>query len=235
MNNKKMKIVCIIPARGGSKRLKNKNILPLNGKALIAYSVERAITSKNIDATFVSTDNEEIAEIANKYGAETIFRSKEISGDNATSESALLHVLSELRDRGHNPEIIVFLQCTSPLRKTDDIDNAINKFIKEEADSLFSACRFDKYIWSVDKSKISPLNYDYNKRWREQDFPPQYLENGSIYVFKTSVLEKYNNRLGGKISFYEMSYLNSFQIDSLEDFTLIEYLLNKNSAYENRK
>lgn len=218
----------IIPARGGSRRLPEKNIITLAGKPLIAHSIEQAMRSKFVNKVVVSTDDQEIANVALKYGAEVIMRPADLASATATSESALLHALNHWENANYiSVDLIVFLQCTSPLRNENDIDNAILKLTHEKADSLFSACRFKKYIWEYNNSAPVPLNYDYTKRWREQDFPIQFQENGSIYVFKPWVLRDLNNRLGGCITIYEMDYWNSFQIDDEEDFQLCEYILSK--------
>lgn len=225
------KIVTIIPARGGSKRLPRKNVLPLAGKPLIAYSIEHAKQSRLANRVIVSTDDDEIACIAKQYGADIVRRPEELSTDTASSESSLLHVLEFLEKiEEFCPDMIVFLQCTSPLREQEDIDKAINSLIAQEADSLFSAFRFTKYIWHVTNGIVTSMNYDYkSERRREQEFPVQFQENGSIYVFKTWVLKELKNRLGGKIAIYEMDYLNSFQIDTPEDFQLCECILNMKS------
>jgi len=219
-------IIAVIPARGGSKRVPRKNLLPLRGKPLIAYTIEQAKRSRLVDRVFVSTDDEEISIVARQYGAEVIERPPELSGDTASSETALLHVVDWLAEReNYQPEVLVFLQCTSPIRKESDIDNAIGAFLESHADSLFSACRFRKYIWQVHDGEASPLNYDYRHRWREQDFPHQVLENGSIFVLKTSVLKEQGNRLGGKMAVYEMDELSSIQIDSAEDILLCNWIM----------
>ena len=155
-----------------------------------------------------------------------IRRPPELSGDTASSEAALLHVVDWLAEKeNYKPDVLVFLQCTSPIRDEKDVDNAIGVFLESGADSLFSACRFKKYIWQVRDGEASPLNYDYRHRWREQDFPHQVQENGSIFVFKTSVLKERNNRLGGKIVVYEMDELSSIQIDSDEDIMLCHCIM----------
>ena len=219
------KIFTIIPARGGSKRLPRKNLMPFAGEPLIAYSIEQAKKSSLVSRVIVSTDDDEIADVSSKYGAEIILRPDELSCDTSSSEDALLHVLDNIEQSGQEtPDLVIFLQCTSPLRNDDDIGKAIMTLIENDADSLFSACRFDKYIWYEVNGKLQSINYDYNNRWREQDFPVQYRENGSIYVFKPWVLRKFNNRLGGKIAIYEMDVLNSFQIDTLQDFKLCEFI-----------
>jgi len=219
-------IIAVIPARGGSKRVPRKNLLPLRGKPLVAHTIEQAKGSRLVDRVIVSTDDEEIAAVALQYGAEVIKRPPELSGDTASSETALLHVVNWLAEKeNYEPDILVFLQCTSPIRDKKDIDNAIGAFMDNHADSLFSACRFRKYIWQVQDSEASPLNYDYRHRWREQDFPHQVLENGSIFVLKTSVLKEQGNRLGGKIAVYEMDELSSIQIDSAEDILLCNWIM----------
>jgi len=221
-----MKAITIIPARGGSKRIPRKNLIPLAGKPLIVHSIEQARNSQLAGRVIVSTDDSEIAEVAKQYGAEVLERPSELSTDTATSEEVLLHVLGAIeRNPDSSPEIVVFLQCTSPFRKPDDIDNAIKTLIDIKADSLFSAFRFNKYIWSEQKGALAPINYDLNKRWREQDFPIQYQENGSIYVFKPWVLKEFNNRLGGTIAVYEMDELDSIQIDTTADLQMIEWLM----------
>ena len=219
-------IIAVIPARGGSKRVPRKNLLPLRGKPLIVHTIEHAKHSRLISRIIVSTDDNEISDVALQYGAEVIKRPPELSGDTAPSEVALVHVVDWLAEKEkYDPDILVFLQCTSPIRNESDIDNAITVFRGNNADSLFSACRFNKYIWQVRNGEASPINYDYRNRWREQDFPHQVLENGSIFVFKTSILKELGNRLGGKIAVYEMDELSSIQIDSNEDIMLCNCIM----------
>ena len=219
-------IISIIPARGGSKSILRKNILPIAGKPLLAYSIEDALQTPDITRVFVSTDDSKIANIAKEYGAEVIRRPREISGDTATSESALLHALDYLSDTERlEPELVVFLQATSPLRQPDDIQNAIKTLLSEQADSLFSSCLLHGLIWRKEDKKLSSLTYDYHHRIRRQDSPEDLIENGSIFIFKPWVLRKYNNRLGGKITVYRMHVLDSFQVDEPADLELIETMI----------
>lgn len=223
-----MNVIAIIPARGGSERIPRKNVLPVAGKPLIAYSIEHALNSKSVTRTVVSTDDDEIAGVSEKFGAEVIRRPPELAVPTASSESALVHVLDVLKQKdSFNPDLIVFLQCTSPARDPLDIDRAIETLVKTGSDSLFSACRWNKLVWRNTQRGLESLNYDYKDRKREQEFPEQYMENGSIYVFKPWVLRDLNNRLGGKISVHEMDFLNSFQVDSAEDLELIELVLKR--------
>ncbi len=230
-----MNVLAIIPARGGSKRIPRKNILPLNGKPLIAYTIEDALESGLVNRVIVSTDDRHIRQLSRSLGAEVIDRPREFAQDTSSSEEALLHVLNELESKeSYVPDLVVFLQCTSPLREDADIDNAIRSLLDNGDDSLFSAFRFKKYVWQKEDDRVTAINYDFSKRWREQDFPPQFQENGSIYVFKPWVLREHGNRLGGKIGLYEMDYLNSFQVDSYDDIQLCECLIDIKSGKGDR-
>ena len=133
-----MSIITIIPARGGSKGVPRKNVRSLGDKPLIAHSILDAKEANLVDKVYVSTDDPEIAEVSSKYGAEIISRPSQIAGDTASSETALIHGLSEIEQKGISPELIIFLQCTSPIRSGEDIDRAIEKLQAEKADSLLS-------------------------------------------------------------------------------------------------
>ena len=223
-----MKVLCIIPARGGSKGVPRKNIRLLAGKPLIVYSIEHAIEARCIDRVVVSTDDKEIAEISQEHGAEVIKRPKEISGDKDSSESALLHVLTYLKNNeGYDPDLVVFLQATSVIRNPGDIDRAFDMLVKSKADSCFSAyAEHFMARWSIGESGAAiPLNMELSKRPLRQDVPTQYLENGNIYVLKPWVLYETGDRLGGKIVICPMNLLDSLQIDTLEDIELVEQLL----------
>jgi N-acylneuraminate cytidylyltransferase len=218
--------ICIIPARGGSKGVPGKNIRPLAGKPLLAYSVEQALATPDIERVFVSTNSHDIAAVARDYGAEIIWRPAEISGDTASSESALLHALDQLREKESlRPDLIVFLQATSPLRRDGEIQEAIDTLRREEADSLLSVGPMHGFVWRNAEDGVEALNYDYRHRPRRQDAPEDLIENGSIYVFKPWVLREEGNRLGGKIALHRMRSLESFQIDDPEDFELMELIL----------
>jgi N-acylneuraminate cytidylyltransferase len=219
-------ILAIIPARGGSKGIPKKNIRPIAGKPLLAYSIEQAWGTPSITRVVVSTDDPEIKAVAQTYRAEVVDRPAEISGDTASSESALLHVLDHLRQQeGYEPDLVVFLQATSPLRQPDDIQRAIDTLRRENADSLLSVTAFHGFVWRIEDGRATSFNYDYQHRPRRQDAPEDVMENGSIYVFKPWVLWEKKNRLGGKIAVHRMSVLDSFQVDEPDDLILIEQLL----------
>ena len=221
-----LKVLCIIPARGGSKRVPRKNVLPVAGKPLLVHSIEHALGSHLVNRVVVSTEDAEIAAVTRACGAEVVERPPELASDMASSESALRHVVEVLADReGYRPDLIVFLQCTSPVRNPDDTDRAIEHLLAAAADSCFSGCRSHALIWRQGSGGMESINYDYHHRLREQDRPHEWIENGSIFVFKPWLLLERNNRLGGKIVVYEMDPWRSFQIDSPEEMELCEWIL----------
>ncbi len=222
----KRKILALIPARGGSKGIPGKNLVALGGKPLLAHTVEQARATPAINRIVVSTDDDEIARCAIGYGAEVVRRPAELASDTASSEVALEHALDALRDHdGYTPELVVFLQATSPLRREHDIARAIDTLDAEGADAVFSACPSHGFVWRRKDTRIEALTYDFKNRPRRQDIGEDFLENGSIYVFKPQVLRRHKNRLGGKIAIYPMDPFDSFQIDEPGDLELFERLL----------
>ncbi|MEW6140999.1 MAG: acylneuraminate cytidylyltransferase [Thermodesulfobacteriota bacterium] len=218
-------ILAIIPARGGSKGLPRKNLRLFCGVPLVSVTVWQAAQSVSISRIVVSTDDEEIAAAAERFGAEIIVRPPDISDDAASSESALLHSLDSLRDRdGYEPDLVVFLQCTSPVRYQGDIDRAVATLVREEADSLLSVAPSHRFLWSRANGNARPVNYDPVHRPRRQERTPEFVENGSIYVFKPWVLRQFRNRLGGKIALFEMDEATSFEIDDAFDFELVQWI-----------
>lgn len=217
------KNIAIIPARGGSKGLPKKNIRTLLGKPLIQWSIEHALAARCIDQVYVSTDAPDIARISEASGATVIWRPEAISGDTASSESAIAHTLDNLTEP---PETIFFLQCTSPIRQADDLDKAYAIFMQKQADSLLTVVRSHAFLWQeMSDGYARAVNYDAANRPRRQDMVPQYKENGSFYLFSHDSFRKHNNRLGGKIALFEMDEVSAIEIDSATDFEIIEALL----------
>ena len=226
---KESKYPAIILARGGSKALPGKNIRNFVGKPLLSWSILQALASKRISTVYVSSDSRGILKVAKCYGAETILRPASLSGDQATSESGWLHAIQYIAQAsGKLPPVVIALQATSPLRETSDIDGAIKQFEKEKADSLFSGAVLDDLcVWSVEDGVLKGKTFDPTHRGRRQDRKPYFLENGSIYIFKTSLLQQTGNRLGGKISRFTMPYWKSFEIDDVDTFEICETFYQK--------
>lgn len=207
-----MKIVSLIPARGGSKGIPNKNLIKILGKPLIQYALETSFKSR-VNETWVSSDSKKILNFSSKQGAKIISRPKNISGDKASSEQALLH-FSKLIDY----DIIVFIQCTSPLINFKDVNKGILKMKKY--DSIVSVSETSQYFWNSD----GPL-YDLNKRNRRQVDKKRFLETGGIFITTRENLLKTKNRLSGKIGYLHIPKKRSFDIDSYEDLELVKLLI----------
>ncbi|GIZ12200.1 acylneuraminate cytidylyltransferase [Pseudomonas sp. NCCP-436] len=218
------RVVAVIPARGGSKGIPRKNLLPLAGHPLLAWSIFAAIEARHVDRVIVSTDDAEIAAVARDYGAEVVLRPAEISGDKAPSEAALMHVLDHLAQQDCHPELLVFLQATSPLRRGMDVDGTIESLRAEQADSCFSACaeHFTGRWRRTSEGSVEPVNFRPRSRPMRQDYPLEYLENGSIYVMRPELLRRTGSRMGGRITVYPMNPVQSLQLDEPEDVALIE-------------
>jgi len=220
------KYLAIIPARGGSKRLPNKNILDLNGKPLIAWSIEAAKKSKYIDEIVVSSDSNEILEIAQKYNVKTIKRPDELATDTASSVDVVKHVAENYP--GY--EYVVLLQPTSPLRNKKHIDEAIELLEKKNADAIISVCEMDHSpLWSNTlPESLSMKNFlrEDVKNKRSQDLPTYYRLNGAIYICKTDrLLEQNTFFIKDNIFAYIMDRKSSVDIDDEIDFKLAEVLL----------
>ena len=220
-------VIAIIPARGGSKGIPRKNVLPLLGRPLLVHSIEHARRAPSVGRIFVSTDDGEIAAVAAAAGAEVIPRPAALSGDRASSEQALVHVLDHLRDtEGWEPELVVFLQATSPLRGEADVEAAISTLRRERADSLFSGSVIHGFAWRQGAGRLSPVNYDPTRRPMRQDLDETILEeNGSIYVFRPAILREHGSRLGGRIAVYRQDPLHSLQIDEPADLETMARLM----------
>ena len=214
-----MNIEAVILARGGSKGIPKKNIIDLNGKPLISYTIEAAKNS-NVDSFWVSTDCQEIAEVSLEYGAVIVHRPKSISGDKSKSDEALLHFAQEHTDF----DILVFIQPTSPLLTAQDINIGIDMMIGY--DSVFSAYR-EHWIprWNLDDT---PDDWDINNRPMRQDKAEKWVENGAFYITTRNQLLSSKLRYSGKIGIAEMPMSRSFQVDTIEDLELIRKLVCKN-------
>jgi len=221
-------ILAIIPARGGSKGIPRKNIISLRGEPLVAHSIRHALGARLVDRVVVSTDDDRIATASKEAGADVVLRPSAISGDLASSESALLHVLDTLESEGAAaPELVVFLQATSPIRAPSDIDGAIETLRAGSHDSVFSTSPAHGFVWEIGSSGVAPLAYNPGARPMRQEIGERLVENGSIYVFKPEILRNTGTRLGGNIGVYRMGFLEALQIDEPGDLVLAGWVLER--------
>jgi len=227
--------LAIIPARGGSKSIPGKNLVPLVGKPLIAHAIQTALSTPEITRVTVSTDDREIAATAKTYGGEIVWRPAEISGDSASSESALLHTLETLEAaEGYTPELVVFLQCTSPLTKPEDIQGTIQVLLDENADSALAAAPFHYFLWQKDESgEARGINHDKKRRPLRQERQAQYIEAGAVYVMRTEGFKQARHRFFGKTVIHVMPGERCFEIDDYADIKIAEALLGQQLAKEN--
>jgi YrbI family 3-deoxy-D-manno-octulosonate 8-phosphate phosphatase len=229
-----METLAIIPARGGSKGIPRKNIRPLAGKPLIAYNLEQAQAARLINRVVVSTDDAEIAAVSRQYGAEVVWRPDEISGDNASSESALLHTLDYLRQQeGYQPDLLAFLQCTSPLTLSEDIDGTIQALLDNNADTALAVIPFHYFLWKPDAhGSAEGINHDKRKRPLRQEREPQYLETGAVYTMRVPGFLQARHRFFGKTALYIMPAERRLEIDDPVDFQVAEVLMNAQRGSE---
>ncbi len=228
----KKSFLAIIPARGGSKRLPHKNILDLNGKPLIAYTIEAGLESKYIDTIVVSSDHNEILSIAKDYNIEFIKRPQELATDTATTFDTVKHVLdNSIRDYDY----IVLLQPTSPLRDGKHIDQAIELLAIKHADAIVSVCKMEHSpLWSnVLPSNLSMENFldEKIKNQRSQDLPDYFRLNGAIYICNTYKLLKEKSFLLKEKNFaYVMDRESSIDIDEEIDFKMAKMIIKEKNV-----
>lgn len=222
--------LAVIPARAGSKGLSGKNILPLGGKPLIAHTIDAARAAHSIQRIVVSTESEEIARVAQQHGAEVPFlRPAELARDETPMLPVLQHVLRELTaTEGHQPEIIVLLQATSPLRRAEDIDRAVTLLEQTRADSVISLCAAEHHpAWMkrIECGLVVPFLENGPEFTRRQDLPPVYRLNGAIYVTRARVLLEENAILGRDTRALIMDNESSVDIDTPLDLKLAALIL----------
>ncbi len=214
-----MSVVALIPLRGGSKSIPQKNIRSIAGKPLAAWVLDAATNSSNIDKIFVSTDSNEIAEVVQSLGlgVDIIFRPPELATDEASTESVMQHFMTRV-----GFDLLVTIQATSPLLTAEDLDEAITEFHDCQFDSMLSAVRTKRFFWDND---FKPINYDPSCRPRRQDFEGSFMENGAFYITKRNILKHNESRLGGKVGIYEMNDISALEIDEPGDWERVEQLI----------
>ena len=229
-------ILGLIPARGGSKGLPRKNIIPLLDKPLIVWTIEQALASKYLDRVVVSTDDKEIAEISKKYGAEVPFiRPKELARDDSTTIDVIIHALNWFENAGENYDYLALLEPTSPLREKDDIDNGIKKLIDNEnrADSLVSvgeiALEHPFISKEIDEKGYVKQFYEVsnNNVTRRQNLFKAYFPYGVLYFSKIFAIKRYKTFYQAKTLPLFIKRWQNYEIDDMWDFICIEAILKK--------
>ena len=222
-----MSILGFIPARGGSKRVPRTNIRDLCGRPLIAWTIQAARDARTVDRVVVSTDDGEIADVAQEWGAEVVTRPAGLATDGARTEDAMIHTLQELSREGYFPQVTVLLQPTSPLRSSQRIDSAVALFRQTGGPTVLSVTGICDHVFNgrLKDTRFLP-NYDINHRPLSQDYEPLYRENGAVYVTDTRTLLSRRNRLAEPMYAVVMSEMESIDIDSEEDLVLAGRVMN---------
>lgn len=213
-------VVAVIPARGGSKGVPRKNLRRVGGVPLLARAIESARAAALIDRVVVSTDDHEIAAVAREWGAEVVDRPAELSGDTASSESALLHALDVLAQAGVATRVLVFLQATSPFLDPDDLDDAIGRVLAGRESSVFAAVASWGFLWRHGPDGMSGVNHDPAARPRRQDREPEYLETGAFYVLDAAGFRAAGHRFFGRTGVALVDERHALEIDTEEQLQL---------------
>lgn len=222
-----MNVTAIIPARGGSKGIPRKNVKELDGKPLIAYIIETALDVGEIDRVIVSTDDEEIADVAKKYGADVPFiRPEGLARDETPTLPVLQHVIQQLGE-DHKPDIVVLLYATSPLVGAERVSEAIAMLKDGGFDSVLSVVEDRKHYWIKTNGSYERL---YPKVLKNRQLvKPLFKENGAIYVCKRGLLMEDDEIVGGNVGLLVMEEDESIDIDELLDFEITEFLMRRRS------
>lgn len=222
-------MIAIIPARGQSKGLPRKNIRLLLNKPLIAYTIGSAKAVKEIIQVIVSTEDEEIAQISQKYGASVIYRPEELAQDETPTIDVIIHVLDEIEgNQKSKPKNIILLQPTSPLRTIEDIKRAINLYQTQACDSLISVCDYPhppQWALKIENNFLLPNYGPKYLKLRRQELPKLYSPNGAIYIASSSILREKRTFYCERTIPYIMPPEHSIDIDTEFDFLMIECIL----------
>ncbi|QNM85771.1 acylneuraminate cytidylyltransferase family protein [Polaribacter pectinis] len=225
------KILGIIPARGGSKGVPNKNIKKLNGKPLIQYTSEIALKSKYLNRVIVSTDDANIAEISKLVGVEVPFmRPDNLAQDTSPTLPVIKHALNFYKNLGIEFDAVCLLQVTSPIRTLDFLNNCLGKFIESDLDSLISVLDVPHHLnphWTFKENVHGNLSISTGEKniiSRRQDLPNAYYRDGSVYLTKTEVILNQNSLYGDKIGYFVNPTKDNVNIDTLEDWQNAEII-----------
>ncbi len=221
------KIIAVIPARGGSKRIPRKNIININGKPLLAYTIELAKKMPEFDAVVVSSEDDEILSVASSYGAEILRRSDELALDHTQDEPVLIHVVHELETTGRTFEYVVMLQCTLPLRTLETVRKVIATGVNRDFDTV-STCVEDRSRYRrLRNGVLIPL--DPNASRRSQEREPYYREADVCYIMKTQTLVDTGTLFGGTVEFVLVDEIENIDINTPFDLELVTCMMSKQS------
>ncbi len=222
-----MTILCVIPARGGSKGIPRKNVLPVAGRPLIEWTIAQALAARPHLHVVVSTDDEEIADVARAAGADVPFlRPAHLALDTTPTEPVVRHALAEHRTAHGAPDAVMLLQATSPIRLPGTLDRALAQFSASGVDSLVGVVPQAPFIWW--QGDPPRADYDVARRPRRQDLSAdqlRYRETGSLYLTRPWVYDREDNRLGGRITLFVMDEIEGVDIDTDVDLSLTEATL----------
>ena len=220
-----LRILCVIPVRGGSKGVPGKNKRPIAGKPLVVWTIEQALAARPALDVVVSTDSPELAEIARAAGAEVPFlRPAELAEDTTPTEPVVEHAIAARTAAGRRPDAVLLLQATSPVRLPGTLDRAIAEFVATGVDSLVGTVPQTPFLWRRDATP----HYDPANRPRRQDLRADeffYRETGSLYLTRTEVYEREHNRIGGRTGIFVMADDEGVDIDTAADFAVAEQQL----------
>ncbi|WP_106813739.1 acylneuraminate cytidylyltransferase [Microbacterium timonense] len=218
-------VVAVVPARGGSKGIARKNLQRVGGVPLVARAVDAARRCPAIDRVVVTTDDRDIAAVAAEWGAEVIERPADLSGDEASSESAVLHALDTLEARRVDVGVVAFLQATSPFIDGEALGSAVQLVRSRRRDSVFSAVETYGFLWEKGAGGAAEaVNHDVDVRPRRQDRAPHYLETGAFYVFRAAGFRASRHRFFGSIGIAEVSPRTAIEIDTAEELEIARTL-----------
>jgi CMP-N,N'-diacetyllegionaminic acid synthase len=224
-------VIAVIPARGGSKGLPGKNIRPIGGKPLIAWSIEKARKSRHLDEILVSTDSEEIAAVARAHGAHVPFlRPAQLATDRASSYDVIRHALAYHREQGREFAYTVLLEPTSPLREDDDIDRMLEKLdrLADQFDSIVSVGEVAEHPAIIKRlvgDRIEAFVPELAATTRRQDNAPAYFPYGVAYIAKTATLLDENTFYARRCTAFAIQRYQNYEIDDIHDFLCVEAVM----------
>lgn len=223
-----MRVLGIIPARGGSKGVPGKNTMLIDGKPLVQYSIESALRSKLITNVVVSTDDTKIAKIAKEIGVKVLMREAALASDTSNVLDTVLAVLRKLEKKEERYDAIMLLQPTAPLRRSSDIDESIEMLLNLDVDGVISVIPVGDHhparMYEIERNKLSALHPNLETT-RRQDLPLHYIRNGCIYLVKVKSLKKENTLMPINKAAYIMDAAWSANIDTHQDIVLLKYLM----------